>query len=112
MADSYDLLHADADAALREVNGRVASAKKKFCGSDLELEITSLEGAKFVISVSTQGYKITGGDSSSESQPTYESLHTLLSERSPKYRDEFGSSLANALGNLQEFRDFQSTIDD
>ena len=107
--DSMELLSTDVDAAILEVNGRVESVKKIICGSDLQLEITSLEGTKFVLSVSIKGYKITGGDSNCESHPTYESLHTLLSENSPKYRDEFGSSLASALANIQ---DFESEIDD
>ncbi len=110
--NSKELLDADVDAAVREVNGRVASVKKVVSDSDLQLEISLLEGTHLVISVSIQGYTITSGLGDYESRPAYESLHTLLSEHSIKYRDEFGSSLANALANLQEFRDIESGSED
>ena len=103
--DSH-ILEEDIDAAIQEVKDRVSCVHKaESDDSDLRLDVTSLEGRTFSISVSTRGYKIVSPVEEYTMHTAFESLHALLSNVSPRYRDAFGASLANALSNLASLQD-------
>ena len=108
---SFDVLEEDMNAAIQEVEERVSSVKRlDKTDSELSLEVISLEGNRYLIGVSTEGYKILDGlDETSPS--AFESLHALLSHVSERYRESFGASLANALSGLDVLQQVHGAAD-
>ena len=108
MSGSNDkhVLEEDIEAAIRDTKDHVSSVRRvETENSDLQLNVTSLEGDTYIISVSTAGYKLVGNLECDEARTAFESLHSLLSHVSPRYRDAFSSSLASALANLASHSD-------
>ena len=96
-----NVIEADVDAALLDIEGRVKSARKYHENGEQHLEILSLEDVRFFIHVSNRGYEVLEQNSEHQNRK-FESLHSLLTHFSASYRNQFSTSLADALAGIQQ----------
>ncbi|XP_076238926.1 GSK3-beta interaction protein [Calliopsis andreniformis] len=69
------------------------------------LNLTTLEGLKFCVELSSAGFTIVGNqhdDKSSSGNEYFETPYSLLDFVSPQYRSSFGGSLINKLQKLSD----------
>lgn len=73
--------------------------------SHIYLNLTILEGARFTVELSCQGFQIVGNEHNSSGNPqgeVYETPYSLLDNVSPGYRQAFGQRLFNKLEKVQK----------
>ncbi|KAJ8676308.1 hypothetical protein QAD02_012095 [Eretmocerus hayati] len=71
--------------------------------SSIYLNLTTLEGCKFCISLSAEGFGVIGNQHETNDQEPveyFETVYSLLDHLSPQYRDSFGKSLMQRLQML------------
>ncbi|XP_012141962.1 GSK3-beta interaction protein [Megachile rotundata] len=99
----------EAQAIINDVKHHVTDIKvsEKLQSSNrfLYLNLTTLEGLKFCIELSSAGFAVVGNDHDDTSQETdqhFETPYSLLDFVSPQYRDSFGSSIIDKLKKLSD----------
>ncbi|XP_034940012.1 GSK3-beta interaction protein [Chelonus insularis] len=99
----------EAQAIINDVRRHVQDIKisEKLCSTNnsIYLNLTTLEGLKFCVEVSGNGFSITGNQHDSvinTDNKTFETPYSLLDSISPKYRESFGNDLMKKLNNLND----------
>lgn len=104
----------EAQAIIDDVKQHVADIKvsKKLRNSNqsFHLNLTTLEGSRFCIEVSSAGFTIVGNEhddaTSKGENERFETPYSLLNFVSPQYKDSFGSSLVHRLEQLNDSSKF------
>jgi len=105
--DDKSLMY-EAENAIGEVafGVRKAEISKKIEPTTVEIiiNITTLEGVSFCLSLTTKGFKVVGHseDKIESNGPLGETIHSLLDQLSPKYRLAFSNSLSEKLTALSD----------
>ncbi|CAK9829978.1 GSK3-beta interaction protein [Anthophora retusa] len=99
----------EAQAVINDVKHHVRDIKisEKLRNSNqlFYLNLTTLEGLKFCVELSSAGFTIVGkahDSTSNRGSDHFETPYSLLDFISPQYRDSFGNSLVNKLKQLSD----------
>lgn len=107
MIDGKPDLLAEAEEAAKEIAFGVISASVSSSSSPEEalIDVKILEGESLVISLTERGFRVverknTSGELMKDSSIRAETIHALMDQLSPLYRDAFAQSLAAKLASL------------
>ena len=100
----------EAQAIIDDVKHHVTdinvSNKLRNSNQSFHLNLTTLEGSRFCIEVSTAGFTIVANEhddvTSKGENERFETPYSLLNFVSPQYKDSFGSSLVHRLEQLND----------
>ncbi|XP_076174977.1 GSK3-beta interaction protein [Ptiloglossa arizonensis] len=99
----------EAQAVINDVKQHVTSIEvsEKLQSTDqfIYLNLTTLEGLKFCIELSSAGFSVVGNqhdDTSNTGNEYFETPYSLLGLVSPQYRNSFGNSLFDKLKKLSD----------
>ncbi|KAK1135045.1 hypothetical protein K0M31_007817 [Melipona bicolor] len=104
----------EAQAIIDDVKQHVTdikvSNKLRNSNQSFHLNLTTLEGSRFCIEVSSAGFIIVGNEhddvTSKGENERFETPYSLLNIVSPQYKDSFGSSLVHKLEQLNDSSKF------
>lgn len=104
----------EAQAIIDDVKQHVTdikvSNKLRNSNQSFHLNLTTLEGSRFCIEVSTAGFTIVGNEhddvTSKGENEHFETPYSLLNFVSAQYKDSFGSSLVHRLEQLNDSSKF------
>ncbi|KAF3425010.1 hypothetical protein E2986_00944 [Frieseomelitta varia] len=104
----------EAQAIIDDVKQHVTdikvSNKLRNSNQSFHLNLTTLEGSRFCIEVSTAGFTVVGNEhddmTSKGENERFETPYSLLNFVSSQYKDSFGSSLVHRLEQLNDSSKF------
>lgn len=107
MATSSENWKQEAEAVINDVSLHVnsieISQKLKISDSNIYLNVTTIEGNRFCVELSSQGFRIVGNDFNEniiDSNVFYETPYSLLNDISDNFKESFANLLQKRLNGL------------